>query len=411
LPPPSSAVTFGICQFWSRSMHLSTRLSAFCASAVLFWATPALFWATPAFAGPETALREFAGGQVKKGVRTIGMGGDGATTGNYALVYKDASSAIVDEGVVTFGDTGNLMTFSAVGFTTPTFWNDAAFYIIALTQRATDVSVWSMTPTNAAKPASRGNLSDSSVFVKFAKPITSTLSFGLMGAFELSDALLLPDNGGAAIRYQTSYLPSGGAGLHWHPDEHWQVGARVILNHDWETRTQGTETKSGLLRSYEYRLGVAYAPWPGTLLDVGVAGLDRANHVEGTATFVVQPTLGIEQVLVKKTLWLRGGLDETTWTGGASIAVGPMKLDMAVLRNLAAARTGDVFGKSNWSVIGTLGFDYERFLKHEVQPQPKAPIPEAAPQPPPSANPLPELPDIPPPPVEDKPKAEPEPTR
>jgi hypothetical protein len=39
------------------------------------------------FAGPETALREFAGGQVKKGVRTIGMGGDGATTGNYALVY------------------------------------------------------------------------------------------------------------------------------------------------------------------------------------------------------------------------------------------------------------------------------------------------------------------------------------
>ena len=322
----------------------------------------ATFGVLPAYAGPETALREFAGGQVKKGVRTIGMGGDGATTGNYALVYKDANSAIVDEGAVTFGDTGNLMTFSAVGFTTPTFWNDATFYVIALTQRAADVAVWSVTPSNANKPASHGNLSDSSVFVKFAKPITPTLSFGLMGAFELSDALLLPDNGGAAIRYQTSYLPSGGAGLHWHPDEHWQVGARVILNHDWETRTQGVQARSGLLRSYEYRLGVAYSPWKGTLIDVGGAALDRANHVEGTATFAVQPTVGVEQMIVAKTFWLRAGLDETTWTAGTSGAAGPVKLDVAVLRNLAAARTGDVFGKSNWSVIGTLSFDYERFL-------------------------------------------------
>ena len=61
-------------------------------------------------AGPETALREFAGGQVKKGVRTIGMGGDGATTGNYALVYKDAGGAIFDEGIAHFGDTGNTFT-------------------------------------------------------------------------------------------------------------------------------------------------------------------------------------------------------------------------------------------------------------------------------------------------------------
>ena len=31
-----------------------------------------------ASAGPETSMRELASGQVKKGVRTIGMGGDGA---------------------------------------------------------------------------------------------------------------------------------------------------------------------------------------------------------------------------------------------------------------------------------------------------------------------------------------------
>ena len=72
-------------------------------------------------AGPELALRELAGGQVKKGVRTIGMGGDGATTGNYALVYKDAGGAIFDQGIAHYLDTGNTFTFSAVGFTTPTF--------------------------------------------------------------------------------------------------------------------------------------------------------------------------------------------------------------------------------------------------------------------------------------------------
>src|SRR6516162_2165977 len=99
-------------------MRLSASLAIGVALAVLL--APTL-----SSGGPETALREFAGGQVKKGVRTIGMGGDGATTGNYALVYKDAGGAIFDQGIVHFMDTGNLFTFSAVGFTTPTFWNDA----------------------------------------------------------------------------------------------------------------------------------------------------------------------------------------------------------------------------------------------------------------------------------------------
>ena len=315
-----------------------------------------------ASAGPETSVREFAGGQIKKGVRTIGMGGDGATTGNYALVYRDAGGAIFDEGVVRFSDTGNLFSFSAVGFTTPTFWDDAAFYVIALAQHATDIHVWSMTGASAAKPPSTGNLSDSSVFVKFAKPLSATWSFGLMGAFELSDALLLPDDGTAPIRFTTSYRPSGGAGLHWHPDAHWQVGARVILNHDQETRTQGAATKSGLLRSYEYRLGIGYSPWAGTLFDVGAAALDRSNGLEGTSTFDVHPTVGVEQLLVAKTAWLRAGLDETTWTAGASVAFGAFKIDVAYLHNLAAARTGDIFGKVNDAVIATVGFDYAKAL-------------------------------------------------
>lgn len=315
-----------------------------------------------ASAGPEIALREFAGGQVKKGVRPIGMGGDGATTGNYALVYKDAGGAIFDEGAVRFQDTGNLFTFSAVGITTPTFWNDAAFYVIALAQHAPDARVWTLTAPSAGKPPSTGNLSDSSIFVKFAKPLSKTWSIGFMGAFELSDALLVPDNGAPAIHFTTSYRPSGGAGLHWHPDEHWQLGARVILNHDVETRTQMATSKSGLLRSYEYRLGVAYSPWEGTLFDVGASALDRSDGLEGTSTFDIHPTVGAEQALVKKRVWVRGGLDETTWTGGMSFALGAFKIDLAYLRNLAAARTGDVFGQRNVSFIGTLSFDYEKAL-------------------------------------------------
>ncbi|MGH7280536.1 MAG: hypothetical protein ACRELY_03360 [Polyangiaceae bacterium] len=318
--------------------------------------------ASNASAGPETALRELAGGQVKKGVRTIGMGGDGATTGNYALVYRDAGGAIFDEGIAHFTDAGNTFIFSAVGFTTPAFWDGAAFYVIALGQVGNGIHVWDLTAPSAAKPPSTGNLSDTSVFIKFAKPITKTLSIGFMGAYELSQATLQPDAGGSPIRFTTSYLPSGGLGLHWHPDQHWQFGARVILSHDEETRSQGSAVTSGLLRSYEYRLGGAWSPWAGTLFDVGAVALDRSNTVEHTTTFVVNPTVGVEQALVPKRVWARAGLDETTWTTGMSVAFGPFKIDLAYLYNLASARTADIFGKRNASLIGTLGFNYERAL-------------------------------------------------
>jgi hypothetical protein len=323
-----------------------------------------------AHAGPETALREFAGGQVKKGVRTIGMGGDGATTGNYALVYKDAGGALFDEGIVRFKDTGNLFTFSAVGFTTHTFWDDAAFYVIALGQRGADVHVWDFVPT-ASHPPSRGDLADTSIFVKFAKPLSKTWSFGLMGAYELSTATLLPDDGAAPIAFRTSYLPSGGAGLHWHPNRELQAGVRVILNHDDETRTQGASSRSGLLRSYEYRLGAAYSPWSGGLVDAGAVALDRSNALEKTTTFDVHPTLGVEQALVAKRVWARAGLDETTWTTGMSLAIVPLKIDLAYLFDLAAARTADVFGRHNASLIATINLDYEAMLggsRHVVVP-------------------------------------------
>jgi hypothetical protein len=145
-------------------------------------------------AGPETALREFAGGQVKKGVRTIGMGGDGATTGNYALVYRDAGIALFDEGLVRFTN-GNFFTFSGVGFTTPHFWDGSAFYVIAIGQRATGVRVWEDTAPSPLRPPSVGDLADTSVFVKFAKPLGHAWSIGVMGAYELSQAMLQPEDG------------------------------------------------------------------------------------------------------------------------------------------------------------------------------------------------------------------------
>ena len=99
-------------------------------------------------------------------------------------------------------------------------------------------------------------------------------------------------------------------------------------------------------------------PWTGAIFDPGAAALDRHDGLAGTASFKVAPTLGVEQAIVGKRLWLRAGLDETTWAVGPSVAARPFKPDIAVLRNLAAERTGDVFGKSNVGAIATLTFDY-----------------------------------------------------
>jgi hypothetical protein len=67
-----------------------------------------------------------------------------------------------------------------------------------------------------------------------------------------------------------------------------------------------------------------------------------------------------EQAILPKTFWLRAGLDETTWTTGVSLRAPPLKLDFAYLRNLAAARTDDIFGHANNAFIATLNYEYIR---------------------------------------------------
>lgn len=317
-----------------------------------------LLWPALAAAGPETAMREFASAQIKKGVRTIGMGGDGATTGNYSLVWKDASTAVVDYGRVYFADTGNQFDFTAVGVTTPKFWKDATFYIIALSQQATDLHVWAGNPATGPKPPSLGAGSNNAVFGKLAKPLTETLSLGVMVAYELSQMTLQPDGGAAPIRFATGWLPSGGAGVTWQPNKMVLAGLRAILNHDNETRSQGTASQSGLLRSYEYRAGVALMPWWGGLVDVGGVMLQRWNGVDGTHTSTFALAVGAEQMLIDKRLWLRGGRDENAWTAGASVRAAPVKFDVAYVVNLGVDRTNGIFGKDGRGVLGTLTLDF-----------------------------------------------------
>jgi hypothetical protein len=84
--------------------------------------------------------------------------------------------------------------------------------------------------------------------------------------------------------------------------------------------------------------------------------------VEKTSSFDVHPAVGVEQVIVKRRVWARAGLDETTWTTGMSFACKPIKIDLAYLYNLAAARTGNVFGERNTSLIATINIDYEAML-------------------------------------------------
>jgi len=136
------------------------------------------------------------------------------------------------------------------------------------------------------------------------------------------------------------------------------VGLRALFSNDQETRLDGSGSHEGLARSDEYRAGAAVFPWKGGLLDVGVAVLDRHNALEQTRSLKAAPTVGAQQALVARHLWLRAGLDEATWTAGISVASAPFKLDLAVLRNLGVDRTANIFGKQNVGAFATLTFEY-----------------------------------------------------
>lgn len=342
------------------------RTAAFCAFALSPLAVLPCAWAQ----SPELALREFASGQIKKGVRSIGFGGDGATWGNYALVYRDASTALIDYGVTSYTE-GNDFTFTAVGVTSPPLWHGLAIYAIALSQHATGLNLALSSPGlgNAAKV--RGSGTNEAVFTKVAMPLEHGFSVGVLLSYELSQFDATTISGNRSVHYETQWRPSGGFGLTYQPNGRVLMGVRAILNHDQEVRDDPVGRTQGLARSYEYRTGISVSPWKGALVDVGGTLLDRTNGLTGIEKVTPEPNLGFEQAFQGRRFVVRAGLDESTLGGGISWKFVPLNLDIAFLHNLGKARVSSVFGTDSNSVLATLTLDYAWLLRRAA-PSPRS---------------------------------------
>jgi len=317
---------------------------------------------------PELAMRELASGQIKKGVRSIGFGGDGATWGNYALVWRDAGSALIDDGETAYTN-GNTFTFTAAGYTSPDLWQGLDIYAIALSQSGRGIHLRLDSPgLGPGATAVHGDGSDQALFVKIATPLSDGFSIGALLSYETSQFDLASDNSPAtAVNFKTDWRPSGGFGVTWQPDPRILAGVRALFNNDWERRTDASGTTQANSRNYEYRAGVSVSPWKGALIDVGGTLLDRSNGLAGTRKISPEPNLGIEQAFRERAFVIRAGLDETTAGAGFSIKIPPFNLDVAYLRNAGQARIGTIFGEESNSLLATLTLDYERLLHRPPQ--------------------------------------------
>lgn len=322
---------------------------------------------------PELSMREFSSGQIKKGVRSIGFGGDGATWGNYALVWRDADTALVD-----FGDThytnGNDFHFSAVGLTSPSLWHNLTIYVIAMLQDTNDVRFNVKSPGLGPGPVSMiGKGSDHAIFSKIAMPLAKGVSVGVLLSHETSqfDATAV-GNPQQSIRYETHWRPSGGFGVAWQPGKRMLFGFRGLLNNDLEQRTDPAGSRQGMARTAEYRLGGSILPWGGAVVDVGATRLQRRNALNATHTLVYHPNLGFEQALLQSRLVPRFGLDETSATAGFSVKFARNRLDAAYVDNMARSRVGNLFGPNSHSALVTFTIDYG----HVKRPQSRAPSPK-----------------------------------
>jgi hypothetical protein len=309
---------------------------------------------------PELAMRDFSSGQIKKGVRSIGFGGDGATWGNYGLVWKDAGTALVDYGDTSYTN-GNDFHFVAAGATTPALWNGLAIYLIAMSETTNDVQLKLKSPGLGPGATSVvGQGSDDALFSKIALPLGHGVSAGLLLSYERShfDANSVADPANT-VRYQTLWRPSGGFGIAWQPNPRWLFGFRALLNNDLEQRTDSLGTRGGTARSAELRLGGSWSPWEGALIDVGATRLEKRNAIAGTHTTTHEPNIGFEQALLTRRLFLRLGVDETSPTAGLSLKIPPFNLDVAYVRNMARSRVDGLFGTESNSILATLTVDYE----------------------------------------------------
>jgi hypothetical protein len=308
--------------------------------------------------GPETAMREFASSQVQKGMRVLGMGGDGATQGNYSLIYRDAGGALVDYGITYFADTGNTFHFVAAGVTTPTFWHGAAFYLVVMDEWASGLHLRLQSPAFLSGADLVGEGSDQVVSAKFSKPLPRGFAIGITVGWERSALVAVDPAGGGSVTYTTTYLPSAGIGLTWEATRWLLAGVRLRMTNDWETRRDTVSVTHGWLGNLEVRAGVSVRPWKGAILDLGYVGLWRVSEIANTRTFAHAVVAGYEQTLARDHLQLRVGWNESAPTGGFSIKVRPFKLDVVYVYQLSVDRTAGVFGTQDHSVMATLNLDY-----------------------------------------------------
>lgn len=313
---------------------------------------------------PEFSLREFASGQIKKGVRSIGMGGDGATWGNYSLVWKDSSTALLDAGSTQYTNS-NKFSFTAVGVTLPPFKNGLTIYAIALSQHASSIATTLKYPGSEGLPdAVHGDGNNQSVFVKAAMPLGAAISIGVLVSYERAQFDAVSDHAiGQYVRYLTGWVPSGGFGVTWQPSKRVLVGFRALFNNDTEKRIDNVRTSTGLNNTQEYRLGMSIGLWQGALVDAGGNIRHKSNqiyHVQNTAT---EPNIGFEQNLWQRHFAFRFGVDETSATTGFSLRFNPIVIDLACVHDLAKERVGTIFGTNSTSVLSTLLFDFGNFRR------------------------------------------------
>lgn len=304
-------------------------------------------------------MREFASGQIKKGVRSIGFGGDGATWGNYALVWQDKETVVADYGITHYTD-GNNFQFTALGLTSPSLSHRLAIYAIGMFEGSNNVRFNAKSPGLGPNPVALiGNGSDQALFSKIAMPLGKGFSVGVLLSYEMShfDALAVA-NSLETVHYDTKWRPSGGLGFSWQPNKRILVGFRGLVNSDMERRADAAGTKDGMARTTEYRIGGSISPWKGALIDLGTTRLERRNDLNGTHSVVFHINPGFEQALLEKRMALRFGVDETSPTVGCSFKRSRYKLDAAYVDNMARSRVGNLFGTSSSSFVMTFTFDY-----------------------------------------------------
>lgn len=313
---------------------------------------------------PELSLREFASGQIKKGVRSIGMGGDGATWGNYSLVWKDSSTALLDAGATVYNNS-NKFGFTAVGVTLPAFKNGLTIYAIALSQYASNISTTLKYPGAEGKTdAVHGDGNNQAVFIKAAMPLGKGFSFGVLLSYERSQFGATSDHTpGQHVRFETGWVPSGGFGLTWQPSKRFLFGFRALFNNDTETRTDNAGVSTGSNNTQEYRLGMSVGLWQGALADVGGNVRHKYNDISHTGGTATEPNLGFEQNLWQRHFAFRFGVDETSGTGGITIRFNPIIIDIAYVHNLALERVNTLFGTRSNSILSTILFDFGNFRR------------------------------------------------